>query len=95
MAQQRGWDTCPSKSVPAGDIERLVVEQLGQLSPEEPALEDFVSLWTDLPSAQQVRVLRQLIERVDYDGAAGKLAIALRPDGLSEITSELNAEAKP
>jgi site-specific DNA recombinase len=95
MAQQQGWDTCPSKSVPAGDIERLVIEQLGQLSPEEPALENFVSLWTGLPPEKQVRVLRQLVERVDYDGSAGKLAITLRPDGLSEIASELSAEAKP
>ena len=93
MAQRRGWDSCPSKSVPARAIERLVVEQIGQLSPDEPALENFVSLWTDLAPEAQARVLRQLIERVDYDGAAGKLAITFRPEGLSEIASELNAEA--
>jgi site-specific DNA recombinase len=95
MAQRRGWDTCPSKSVPAGDIERLVVEQIGQLSPEEPALENFVPLWTDLAPEVQARVLRQLIERVDYDGAAGKLAITLRPEGASAIAPELNSEANP
>jgi len=27
-AQKRGWHTCPSKSVPAAEIERLVVEQI-------------------------------------------------------------------
>jgi site-specific DNA recombinase len=27
-AQKRGWQTCPSKSIPAGEIEALVVEQL-------------------------------------------------------------------
>ncbi|MBI1900556.1 MAG: recombinase family protein [Planctomycetia bacterium] len=27
-AQQRGWDACPSPSVPAGEIERFVVEQV-------------------------------------------------------------------
>jgi len=27
-AQQRGWKTCPSPSVPAGEIERFVVEQI-------------------------------------------------------------------
>jgi site-specific DNA recombinase len=26
QAQKRGWDTCPSKSIPAGEIEALVVE---------------------------------------------------------------------
>src|SRR5581483_1833598 len=24
-AQKKGWDTCPSKSIPAGEIERFVV----------------------------------------------------------------------
>ena len=27
-AQKRGWHTCPSKSVPAGEIERFVVDQI-------------------------------------------------------------------
>jgi site-specific DNA recombinase len=27
-AQKRGWHTCPSKSIPAGEIERFVVEQI-------------------------------------------------------------------
>ena len=27
-AQKKGWDTCPSKSVPSGEIERFVVEQI-------------------------------------------------------------------
>jgi site-specific DNA recombinase len=27
-AQKRGWDACPSKSIPAGQIEQLVVEQI-------------------------------------------------------------------
>jgi site-specific DNA recombinase len=36
-AQQRGWDTCPSKSVPAGEIERFVVEQLRCIG-RDPAL---------------------------------------------------------
>src|SRR5213075_235455 len=26
-AQKHGWDTCPTKSVPAGEIERFVVDQ--------------------------------------------------------------------
>jgi hypothetical protein len=95
VARLRGWATCPSKSVPAGDIERLVVEQIGQLSPEEPALENFDTLWSGLTPERQARLLRQLIERVDYDGLAGKLAITLRCEGFREIASDLNAEANP
>lgn len=28
QAQKRGWDKCPSKSVPAGEIERFVIDQI-------------------------------------------------------------------
>jgi hypothetical protein len=27
-AQKKGWQTCPSKSIPAGEIERFVVDQI-------------------------------------------------------------------
>ena len=27
-AQKRGWDTCPSRSIPAGEVEQFVVEQI-------------------------------------------------------------------
>jgi site-specific DNA recombinase len=30
-AQQRGWQTCPSRSIPAGEIERFVVEQIASI----------------------------------------------------------------
>ncbi len=36
-AQKRGWHCCPSKSVPAGEIERFVVEQIRGIG-EDPAL---------------------------------------------------------
>src|SRR5262249_9797662 len=36
-AQKRGWHTCPSKSIPAGEIERFVVEQIACIG-RDPAL---------------------------------------------------------
>jgi site-specific DNA recombinase len=36
-AQKRGWDTCPSKSVPASEIEQFVVEQIKCIG-RDPAL---------------------------------------------------------
>jgi site-specific DNA recombinase len=36
-AQKRGWHTCPSKSVPAAEIERLVVEQIRAIG-QDPSL---------------------------------------------------------
>ena len=38
-AQKKGWDTCTSKSVPAGQIERFVVEQLRKVG-RDPAVLD-------------------------------------------------------
>jgi site-specific DNA recombinase len=37
QAQKRGWSTCPSKSIPAGEIEKLVVEQV-RLACQNPEL---------------------------------------------------------
>jgi site-specific DNA recombinase len=41
-AQKRGWDQCPSKSIPAGQIETFVVEQIGAIG-RDPALFDQVA----------------------------------------------------
>jgi site-specific DNA recombinase len=38
-AQKRGWHTCPSKSIPAGEIEQFVVQQLRGIG-RDPALRD-------------------------------------------------------
>ena len=37
QAQKRGWHTCPSKSVPAGEIERMVVDQIRAIG-RDPSL---------------------------------------------------------
>ncbi|MCL4198929.1 MAG: recombinase family protein [Phycisphaerales bacterium] len=172
-AAKRGWDSCPAKSIPAGEIERIVVEQvraigtdprlveatlrharqktddamrellkeqttverhlrrhhaevgklaadaanrnggtaarlgdlherirtgeerLGQIRSEVQALEanrideiavrqaltEFDAVWENLAPKEQARVLRLLIERVEYDGAKGKVAITFRSGG--------------
>ncbi len=38
-AQKRGWQTCPSKSIPAQEIERLVVDQLRSLGRDATLLQ--------------------------------------------------------
>jgi site-specific DNA recombinase len=182
-AQKRGWDTCPSKSVPAGEVERLVLDRLralardpallGQLlaqarqheegrgaalESEQRGLERdlagwqaevrnlslrlcpggdnsaavarladlqerisrvegrvrqvreqlraarehlldegaaatalalFEPHWEALAPAEQARVVALLVQRVDYDGAQGKLSITFRPDGIQALADEL------
>ena len=39
QAQKRGWDTCPTKSVPAGEIERFVLEQIDGVGRDPAVLE--------------------------------------------------------
>ncbi len=180
-AQKRGWHTCPSKSVPAGEIERFVVEQLrgigrdpalvretlsraveqvdeeraalqaerrglerdgrrrdaevrtalegvgpGSSAAALPRLADlherlrvaeqraaeidarlaaldqerltesevaaalsaFDPLWASLSPREQARVVQLLVERVDYDGAAGTLAVTFQPAGLKALAGE-------
>lgn len=180
-AQKRGWQECPSPSIPAGEIERFVIDQikeicrdplviretlaearrqveeqierlrgergglvarlrnahaeLGRLAaesqPSDPrladvhnrireaerriteiddelatldgelvdeaevatGLADFNALWDCLAPREQARVIELLVERVAYDGRAGKIAITFRPTGIKTLASEL-AERK-
>jgi site-specific DNA recombinase len=182
-AQKRGWQTCPSKSLPAGEIEQFVVEQIrcigrdpallqevlaqaraqdatraaaleaeqrglekdlahwhhevrklsGQIRPGDDngpliarladlqeriglvegrvrkvreqiraihtqlidedearlALSCFEPVWQALAPAEQARVVHLLVERVDYDGAQGKVAITFHPPGIKTLADEL------
>jgi site-specific DNA recombinase len=182
-AQKRGWHTCPSKSIPAGEIERFVVEQikcigrdptllhetiaqarnqgqsqvaaleverrglerelarwngevrtlLQQLVPGEgntpstarladlqerirgaeqratevreqvialsreivdqrevaKAMAVFDPVWDSLTPREQARVIQLLVERVDYDGATGKISITFHASGIKTLADEL------
>ena len=187
-AQKRGWDACPSKSVPADEIERLVLERIrsvgrnpallrellaqasadGQsrsadLESEQRGLEHdltgwqtevrhlslhirpgednnpvvarlaelqeriglvegrvrkvreqmqairermlgedeaatalslFDPLWGTLTPAEQARAVGLLVERVDYDGAKGKVTISFHPMGIRALADELADRAE-
>jgi site-specific DNA recombinase len=185
-AQKRGWDTCPSKSVPAGEIERFVVEQVrcvgrdpalrretfveafaqfqvrleklaaerrvlerdlaaweaevrtlvdrpapadaapdpllidlherlrtggdrlrqidaeaealnrGQVTEAEvdAALADFDGLWESLASHEQARLLRLLVERVDYDGGANTVSVSFHPTGIQALADAIASQQK-
>src|SRR4051812_21077196 len=42
QAQKRGWDTCPSKSVPAGEMEQFVIEQIRSIGADPTVLAETV-----------------------------------------------------
>jgi site-specific DNA recombinase len=51
----------------------------------DSALEAFTPLWDALSPREQARVLRLLIQRVDYDGAKGKVAVTFHATGLRTL----------
>ncbi len=186
-AQKRGWQNCPSKSIPAPEIERFVVDQikcigkdpsllnetvaqarkqgqshvteleaerrglerelgkwngevrqlLDQIAPNDgdtPAtarladlqerirvterrateireqaialshklvderevtkvMSVFEPVWESLTPREQIRVVQLLVERVDYDGASGKVTITFHPSGIRAL-AELAGQNK-
>jgi hypothetical protein len=82
---------CPAPSIAALPVEQVILEQLKVLSQDCAPVQALLDYgWPSLAVAQQRRVLRLLVERVDYDGNAGKLVLALNPRG-----PQLLAEAFP
>jgi site-specific DNA recombinase len=84
QAQKRGWKTCPAPSVSSERIERLVIEQIQKLS-DHSGEEAFASWWEALPALAQARVVQRLVERVDYDGVQGTVAITFAADAASAL----------
>jgi site-specific DNA recombinase len=54
------------------------------------ALADFEALWDCLAPREQARVIELLVERVEYDGHAGNIAITFRPAGIKTLAGELS-----
>ncbi len=52
------------------------------------ALSLFDPIWDVLYPNEQARIIQLLIERVDYDGAEGTLAISFRPSGIKTLAQE-------
>ena len=58
------------------------------------ALAAFDPVWNHLEPAEQARVIQLLIERIDYDGGTGNLAITFRPGGVRTLAAEPQATGK-
>jgi len=57
------------------------------------ALADFDPVWDALYPKEQARVIRMLIERIDYNGKDGELTMKFRPVGLKALAVEMNGNA--
>ena len=56
------------------------------------ALTAFDPVWTSLTPREQGRVIDLLVERVEYDGADGTVAVTFRPAGIKTLADELAQE---
>jgi site-specific DNA recombinase len=63
-AQKSGWQSCPAKSIPAGPIEQLVVEQIQRLGRDPLVLEQML---TTVRQQDEARVAQWESERVDLE----------------------------
>jgi site-specific DNA recombinase len=52
------------------------------------ALAHFHPVWEALTPRERARVIQLLVERVEYDGAQGKVAITFHPPGLQTLAAE-------
>ncbi len=92
-AQKRGWSTCPTKSVSADEIETFVVDQVRgtRFGDQEVSRALAAPMWEVLVAPEKERILKLLIERIDYDGS--RLAVRFRVQGLAALAGEIREKA--
>jgi hypothetical protein len=66
-----------AKSLPASAIEESVLKRLRVAQPAGFGLPE----WEQMGRTRQVEVIRALVERIGYDGAARQVSIRLRAAG--------------
>jgi site-specific DNA recombinase len=84
-ALKRGRQACPTRYLPAKAIESMVIEQIQKFaknhhsttSAVNDALVRFrdLSAWGSLAAVDQARLVQSIVQRVEYDGRQGKVAI--------------------
>jgi site-specific DNA recombinase len=84
---KRGRLSCPAGWLPARRIEQLVVARLQEFAKDSSSEQDLDDMAT-LPPTEQSRLLRELIERVDYDAVSKKVIIAFRSENAELATSD-------
>jgi hypothetical protein len=63
--------------VPAGEIEQFVLEQIHQRGCQIEG-NAFTLAWEKVSSVEQAQMVTRWIERIEYDGADGTVAITFR-----------------
>ncbi len=53
------------------------------------ALAEFDPVWDELSPHEKLKLLKLLIERVDYDGEAGTISVAFHATGIKTLAMEV------
>ena len=83
-ARQNGWDSCPTKSVAAGEIEDSVIAQLRiALSNDDTRAQLHVSDadWQAFEAGPSSALVRAVVDEIGYDGATGAVSLNLGVQG--------------
>jgi len=80
----------PESAEPAENNGRDTATNRAWLSENEvaAALAAWATVWDTLPPAEQVRLISSLVERIDYDGAAGQVAVTFHVPGIHLLAEE-------
>jgi site-specific DNA recombinase len=82
-AQKRGWQTCPSPSIPAGEIERFVVDQIKAVGRDPQVIKETLAQARRQAEDQIQRLTAErtgLVRRLRDDHTEiGRLAATARP----------------
>ena len=105
-ARKTGHDSCPVRSVAAGEVEGAVLTRLrrmigshemitkvGAISSENAdSLRNITDLWDELYPGEHARIARTLIEKVTvYED---RLDMSIRKEGIYSLAAELGDEAE-
>ncbi|TWU04170.1 hypothetical protein CA54_60520 [Symmachiella macrocystis] len=55
----------------------------------QTALAEFDPVWDELSSQEKSKLLKLLIERVDYDGQAGTISVTFHATGIKTLATEV------
>lgn len=73
--------------IETADADRMTKEEVDE------ALADFDGVWSRLTPREQTRLVRDLVQCVDYDAAKGSVSITFHPLGLRSIGGKATKEA--
>jgi site-specific DNA recombinase len=71
--------------------EQILAISAREVDPHEvaSAMSQFDAVWNALTPREQCRVVELLVNRVDYDGAQGKVTVTFHPEGIAAFGKEI------